>query len=459
MKRLGALITITTVAGTLWATMAQAQLGFTIDPTSGFPGSTVNGQVNVADVAANCNTTPAQLQAAFVPLLTAMQSPEVCDEFFPGLGDCAPFNIPTPTNYDQLSYFYLVLVAFAVAEDFGGGTAAALPQTFVMTFADLATQAPIGPRGNFDPTTGVGSVVVPELPPGTYPVVATCIEPDPDLVADTIRAGVQILVDAGIPLPEVDPNFDYLSSVFELGPSMLVPLMVPRALGLQLFEIQAAVDHFQCYRARTSEFGRRAVTLNDRFGTRAVTVRSPYDLCAPADKNGEDPEAPERPGFLTSYRLSSSGPQSVTGVMAENQFGPVTLNVLSPRLLMVPTAVSETTPPGSPDGAFLNHFTCYDVRVAGGSAPDAGTVTVQTAFETVQIQPRKPKKLCVPTSKNGEPVTPSSPENLLCYQTKSKARSSLPPSLFLANQFGPQTQRLGQRRDFCVPTHLGTPPL
>jgi len=432
-------------------------LGFTIDPTSGVAGTTVNGQVNPADVAAHCNTTIPELQAAFVPLLEQLASPELCDEFFPGLGDCSPFNIPNPTNYDQLSYFYLTLVAFAVSEDFGGASASALPQTFVMTFADLATQTPVGDSGNFDPTTGVGSVLAPDFAPGLYPVVATCVAPNPDLAADAIREGVQVLLDAGVPLPEDDPNFDYLGSVFALGPQMLVPAMSPRALGLQLFRILADVDHFQCYRARTSGFGRRSVTLNDVFGTRSVTVRSPYDLCAPADKNAEDPAAPVSLDFLTSYRLSSSGPQSISGVTATNQFGTVSLSVRSPRLLMVPTAVSETTPPASPDGAFLNHFTCYDVR-ANGPTPDAGTVTVQTAFETVQIQPRKPKKLCVPTSKNDEPIVPSSPENLLCYQTKSKGSLNPAPNLFLANQFGSQTQRLGQRRDFCVPTDLVTPP-
>jgi hypothetical protein len=36
---------------------AQAPLGFSIDPTEGFPGDVVNGMVNTEDVAANCATT------------------------------------------------------------------------------------------------------------------------------------------------------------------------------------------------------------------------------------------------------------------------------------------------------------------------------------------------------------------------------------------------------------------
>lgn len=681
MKRVGTIMA-SAVATLLAATAAHAQLGFTIDPTSGIRGSTVNGQVNVADVAANCNTTIEQVQASFVPLLDRLTTdPALCEEYFPGLGDCAPFNIPTPTNYKQLSFFYMTLAAFAVSENFGGATESALPQTFVMTFADIATQAPVGERGNFDPTTGVGSVVVPDFTPGNYPIAATCVQPNPDLTLAALERGVEILQAADVPLPEEDPNFDYLSSVFELGPQiivpvmapkaiglqvfaittpplgftidptsglpgttvngqvnpadvaeycnttveelqaafnplyvtlgndralceqyfpglfdqhgscavfagdfsiftnydqlaygylalvtlgidfniggaaesalaqtfvmtfadivtqqplgergnfdpvtgvgsvvvpglnpgfhpvaatcvapnidllhtaldraadtleasgpalplapdfdlftsvfelgpeLIVPMMTPRALGVQLFNILADVDHYQCYRARTTGFNRLPVTLNDRFGTRSVTVRSPLDLCAPADKNGEDPEAVDEPGFLTSYRITGSAPQQASSVLAQNQFGSVNLNIGSPRVLMVPTAVSDEAPPASTDGAFVNHFTCYDVRVANGStAPDPGTVTVQTAFETVQVQPRKPKRLCVPTSKNGEPVIASSPENLLCYKSKSKGSLKPAPNLFLLNQFGQQTQRLGQRREFCVPTDLNNPP-
>jgi hypothetical protein len=72
----------------------------------------------------------------------------------------------------------------------------------------------------------------------------------------------------------------------------------------------------------------------------------------------------------------------------------------------------------------------------------------------VQLQPQKPQRLCVPTSKNGEPVVGSSPENLLCYKTKSKGGLNPQPSAFLANQLGAQTQRVGQRREICLPTVL-----
>jgi hypothetical protein len=45
-------------------------------------------------------------------------------------------------------------------------------------------------------------------------------------------------------------------------------------------------------------------------------------------------------------------------------------------------------------------------------------------------------------------------ENLLGYKEKSGKGLNPAPTAFLFNQFGQQVQRLGQRRELCVPTEL-----
>ncbi|MEW6269310.1 MAG: hypothetical protein AB1689_08455, partial [Thermodesulfobacteriota bacterium] len=127
-----------------------------------------------------------------------------------------------------------------------------------MTFADIATQEPLGPLGNFDATTGVGSTTVPDLPPGQHAVVATCVTPtfDIDALEEGIREGGDFLESIGAvfgPDGPVSPEFEafaqaYLGSsstgfdlliefVTAVGPSLLQPLMVPDAFGLQFYEI------------------------------------------------------------------------------------------------------------------------------------------------------------------------------------------------------------------------------
>jgi hypothetical protein len=450
-------------------TIETPTLGFTIDPTQGFPGDTVNGQVDTDDIDQYCVTDQQEFQDSFQALLEGpfaggAEEGELFDTFFPG----GTFVFE---NTNQLAYSMTGISVLGIAANFGGAADTAFPQTFVMTFADLLTQQPLGPLGHFDPMTGVGSVVVPDLTPAVYPVAATCVRPtlDLNLLIAGIEASGAFLTSIGAPpdpnTPEFeqfvkdylgDPNADLFTFIFAVGPTLIQNIVTPAALGVQFYTVLAHVNHFQCYRARTTGFTSLPITLADRFGTRSVTVRKPVDLCAPADKNGEDPEAPDSPFFLTSYKISGSGPfTQIAPVHAENQFGPIALKIKKPKTILVPTGVTTNGPPSSPDGAFLNHFTCYKARaVSPPNTPTPGVITVQTAFETVQVQPKKPKRLCVPAHKNGGPVVASEPENLLCYKAKSSGRLTPAPVVFLANQFGDQTQRLGPRREICIPTDL-----
>lgn len=253
----GRLVAIVALATLTSAQPASAQLGFTIDPTQGFPGDTVNGQVDPATVAANCTTTVEGLSAVFTdlfvgPFVSSDTEGELPQRFFPD-----PENI-VYENSSQLSYVLTLLVVLGISQNINDAAVGALPQTFVMTFADIATQEPIGPLGNFDPTTGVGSTIVPDLPPSLQAVVATCVTPtfDIDALEQGIIEGGQFLDSIGVqfgPEGPVSPEFEAFaqqflgttSTGFELliefvqavGPSLLQPIMVPQAVGLQFFEI------------------------------------------------------------------------------------------------------------------------------------------------------------------------------------------------------------------------------
>src|SRR5262245_9538711 len=458
---------------------AQAPLGFTIDPTQGFPGSVVTGQVDPADIAESCVTNLAEFQARFNDLalnVLAFSAPDpLYVEFFPP--DVMDI-ITTIQTHDQLAYTLTLLVTLGIGINQGGAAEAALPQTFVMAFADLATQQPIGQLGSFDPVTGVGLVVVPDLPPGVQPVVAVCAGPNFD--RDALEAGIRrsgaFLAGIGAPpISPLDPAFEafaqsFLGSTatgFELliefatavGPTPVQKLAQFYALGLQSCTVLQPLHHLQCYNLKNSGFDETPVTLTDRFGTRSMTVRKARQLCAPADKNGEDPSAPMSPDFMTAYSIKGGGKfERVRAQTVVNQFGTLTVDITTPRTLLVPSAYSPTSLPSSPDGAFVDHFTCYDVRVTNRTPKFPGaTVTVQTALETATIQVQKPERLCVPTDKNGEdPTAPTFPENFLCYKTKAKGSPS--GTAFLNNQFGPQIYGIGSRSELCVPTQLNPPP-
>jgi hypothetical protein len=247
---------INTIAGAAFVTViaagaarAQAPLGFTIDPTEGRLGDTVSGQVNPADIAAGCVTDIAQFQARFLELFTgpyASGAPEgpFFEHFFPG----GEFVFE---NTNQTAYSLTGIVVLGISQNIQGAADTAFPQTFVMAFADVATQQPIGDLGQFDPTTGVGSVTVPDLPPGPAVIAATCVGPTLDV--DALIAGIErngaFLTSIGAPADLNSPEFaafveqfagqgaDLFTFLNLIGPDLIQGIVEFDALGLAPFTV------------------------------------------------------------------------------------------------------------------------------------------------------------------------------------------------------------------------------
>ena len=233
---------------------AQEELGFEINPTAGSPGDVVTGLVDPADVAEHCTTDLEAFQARFAELLAGPfggggEMGELFDRFFPG----GTFVFE---SYDQVAYSMTGIVLLGLSGIIGPEPAQeALPQTFVLTFADIETQEPVGERSTFDPNTGFGQVTVPDVDPGLWAVAAACVGPslDLDVLEAGIRASGAFLQELGFPLtgdvtgPEATAFMQaFLGSQltgFELlieflgaiGPDLLEGILVPDAQGTQTF--------------------------------------------------------------------------------------------------------------------------------------------------------------------------------------------------------------------------------
>jgi hypothetical protein len=114
------------------------------------------------------------------------------------------------------------------------------------------------------------------------------------------------------------------------------------------------VDHFQCYKVKRSKgapkFAKRTVSVQDQFETvTTLTLVKPFLLCAPANKNNEDPTAPSHPDHLTCYKTRDGKfPSSIHTI--DNQFGTDQVTLIHRRELCVPslknppTTTTSTTP-------------------------------------------------------------------------------------------------------------------
>jgi hypothetical protein len=105
------------------------------------------------------------------------------------------------------------------------------------------------------------------------------------------------------------------------------------------------INHFKCYRVRGPKSLSRTVNTVTQWGPRTVLVKRMYRLCAPANKNNEDPTAPSASEHLTCYKIKDGGPPTVgpTTFFVEDQFGARSFGIFGARELCVPA--TKNTPP------------------------------------------------------------------------------------------------------------------
>jgi len=100
-------------------------------------------------------------------------------------------------------------------------------------------------------------------------------------------------------------------------------------------------DHFTCYKVKrsrgTPKFVKQTVTVTDQFQNATELVIKPVRLCCPANKNGEDPTAPQHPGHILCYKAKSQTKFGTLVVQIDNQFGPDQVTLIHRRELCVPT--------------------------------------------------------------------------------------------------------------------------
>ncbi len=226
----------------------------------------------------------------------------------------------------------------------------------------------------------------------------------------------------------------------------------------------AQPDHFTCYKAKTTsgtlKFVEVGVTLVDRYRSSTATVKAPKLLCAPTDKNDEDPTAPSHPDHLEDYKIKPTTKfTTAVNQKVDNQFGTIFLDVKKPIAIQVPTAKSLVGNPAEPVAPAVDHFTCYKTKVTSGTPKflRVNGLPIEDQFGAMTVDVMKPSRLCVATNKNNEePGAQNHPDHLLCYKVR---QTSLPKftarlGLFTNNQFGPERLDAKKPKELCVPSFV-----
>ena len=128
--------------------------------------------------------------------------------------------------------------------------------------------------------------------------------------------------------------------------------------------------HFSCYEVpRGNMPDVTGLSLIDRFGSTTASAIEVKRICAPTDKNGEDPTAVAAPTHLTAFTVVTTGGSfsKPKNVHVANQFGNLEFDVVAPVLLFEPSSKSLTPPPPPPLAATdVPNFQCYKLTNVTG---------------------------------------------------------------------------------------------
>ena len=103
-----------------------------------------------------------------------------------------------------------------------------------------------------------------------------------------------------------------------------------------------------------------------------------------------------------------------------------------------------------------DHFVCYDVKEPKGLPKfEEQVVTLDDQFTGGERRVRKPKTICVPADKNGEGIW-SPAVHLVCYEIKEPKGDSkfekVDLDVLVTNQFGEQILTVRKPKTLCVPS-------
>lgn len=216
----------------------------------------------------------------------------------------------------------------------------------------------------------------------------------------------------------------------------------------QVLTFKFGLEHFLCYSIKPSgHFQPRVVKVVDQFKpARKTTVVAPELFCNWASKNGSTVR--DKRWHLLCYTTRSAEPFETRKVVVVNQFKSVTLEVVKPNSLCLPTGKSLTpgTRPVIPKT--LDHFQCYPVKPT--TTTTSHRVGVVDEFGRGKYAVGRPVRLCNPASKNGLRVLDPR-DHLLCYTVKplqpSRART-----VTVANQFGGSKLAAVTAKLLCLPS-------
>jgi hypothetical protein len=328
---------------------------------------------------------------------------------------------------------------------------------------------------------------------------------DPDAITNAGAAYVYFKMGA---LPPVDFFFTYISKPSKNSPHFDQDTVNPLVLEDEIFPGVPQKKPYDITKfialGNPADFEKQGI-INAEVHMGSYVIRRVKRACI------EGSPISELQYCSSDYECGGTGlcqhvpkDQAITNVTVSNSsFGEVTVDLLQPDRLLVPSVKTfDFAPPvPNPDSMTVDHYKCYRVRNSKGSPRFEKTWRfISDQFIDAQINPDhfgdaklyeiiKPSRFCNPVSENGEEIKDAE-AYLMCYQVKFVKKYCLPGSpvnemkpckidlhcggenlcqrqelherltdVFINNQFDQPLQITVKREDeLCVPSTLTIEP-
>jgi hypothetical protein len=207
-------------------------------------------------------------------------------------------------------------------------------------------------------------------------------------------------------------------------------------------------DHYQCY-IPNGEFllarPRRPILI-DQFGESRPRIFTIDLLCVPVSKNGE-PVQDERT-HLMCYG-GRNGAVVKERVRTRDQFGVLEFDIGEASLLCLPAVKRVVEARGAnPPDVDPDHFQCYVPREEDVELAKIQRPILVDQFGRSRPAVRRVSLLCLPVSKNGDPVQDER-THLVCYLEENGAEVN--ERVRTRDQFGRLELDFGQAAFLCLP--------
>ncbi len=161
--------------------------------------------------------------------------------------------------------------------------------------------------------------------------------------------------------------------------------------------------HLNCYKIREATPAARDVVMTNQFGQQKLTIKRAETLCLPAEKNGVPTHSTRHYKCYRARRARGEPRFTTPDVLLADQFESRVTTVLKPFLVCAPVDKNDEDPAAP---ASLDHLTCFKIKDAPGQPrflPVTVRVTDQFIMQTQTQSQRtdcgRTRYLCVPSMK------------------------------------------------------------